>query len=265
MRLSRVDTGMRDAVALVPTAVAAVALCDNATAVHSGWTAFYRHEYPRLARAMFAYTGDREVGYELAQEAMTRAWSHWARVAQLENPAAWTCRVATNLANSTWRRMRLSRRVSIYRGTEEVSAEPDVGVRLAVPRAVAELPRRQRTAIVLRYFSDLPVEDVARLMDCRPGTVTAMTVQAIAKLRSSDRGFNLTGAGPTDAYRYSRAVVRRAADIPRDPAVVVLNPDDEVTAETFTAWLDRRQAGEPVDPGISAAETLAEARASGEA
>lgn len=62
-----------------------------------------------------------------------------------------------------------------------------------------------------------------------------------------------------------RAVVRRAADIPRDPAVVVLNPDDEVTAETFAAWLDRRQAGEPVDPGISAAETLAEARASGEA
>lgn len=60
-------------------------------------------------------------------------------------------------------------------------------------------------------------------------------------------------------------VVRRAADIPRDPAVVVLNPDDEVTPETFTAWLDRRQAGEPVDPGVSAAETLAEARAAGEA
>lgn len=60
-------------------------------------------------------------------------------------------------------------------------------------------------------------------------------------------------------------VVRRASDIPHDPAVVVLNPDDEVTPETFAAWLDHRQAGEPVDPGISAAETLAEARASGEA
>jgi hypothetical protein len=60
-------------------------------------------------------------------------------------------------------------------------------------------------------------------------------------------------------------VVRRAADFPRDPAVVVLNPDDEVTPDAFAAWLDRRQAGEPVDPGISAAETLAEARASGDA
>jgi hypothetical protein len=64
---------------------------------------------------------------------------------------------------------------------------------------------------------------------------------------------------------YSAPVVRRAADIPRDPAIVVLNPEDDVTAEAFVAWLDRRQAGEPIDPGISAAETLTEARASGEA
>jgi len=37
-----------------------------------------------------------------------------------------------------------------------------------------------------------------------------------------------------------------------------------VTAESFNTWLDRRQAGEPVDPGVRAAETLAEARAAGE-
>jgi hypothetical protein len=59
-------------------------------------------------------------------------------------------------------------------------------------------------------------------------------------------------------------VARRPDDVPYDPAVVVLNPDDEVTAESFSAWLDRRQAGEPVDPGVRAADTLTEARAVGE-
>ena len=53
-------------------------------------------------------------------------------------------------------------------------------------------------------------------------------------------------------------------DTPSDPAVVVLNPDAEVTPESFAAWLDRRQAGEPVDPGVRAADTLAQARAAGE-
>ena len=53
-------------------------------------------------------------------------------------------------------------------------------------------------------------------------------------------------------------------DTPSDPAVVVLNPDDEITPGSFAAWLDRRQAREPVDPGVRAADTLAEARAAGE-
>ena len=52
--------------------------------------------------------------------------------------------------------------------------------------------------------------------------------------------------------------------IPSDPAVVVLNPHEEITPESFVAWLDRRQAGEPIDPGVRAADTLADARTAGE-
>ena len=57
------------------------------------------------------------------------------------------------------------------------------------------------------------------------------------------------------------AVARRASDLPSDPAVVVTNPDDDVTAETFRAWLDHRQASEPTSPAVRAADTLAEVRA----
>ena len=59
-------------------------------------------------------------------------------------------------------------------------------------------------------------------------------------------------------------MARRAEDKPLDPAVVVINPDDEVTPEAFYGWLDQVQSGEPLNLGIRAAETLAEARATGE-
>lgn len=59
-------------------------------------------------------------------------------------------------------------------------------------------------------------------------------------------------------------MARRPSDLPSDPAVIVLNPEDEVTAGSFSAWLDRRQAGAPLDPGVRASDTLADARASGE-
>lgn len=50
-----------------------------------------------------------------------------------------------------------------------------------------------------------------------------------------------------------------------EPTVVLVNPDEEVTAEAFEAWLDRRQTGRPTDPTVTAAQTLAEARLAGEA
>lgn len=59
-------------------------------------------------------------------------------------------------------------------------------------------------------------------------------------------------------------IVSGFPDIPSDPAVVVLNPHEEITPESFVAWLDRRQAGEPIDPGVRAADTLADARTAGE-
>ena len=64
--------------------------------------------------------------------------------------------------------------------------------------------------------------------------------------------------------RYGLTVAHRPDDVPSDPAVVVLNPDADVTAESFAAWLDRCQVGEPVDPGVRAADILAEARAAAE-
>ena len=59
------------------------------------------------------------------------------------------------------------------------------------------------------------------------------------------------------------AVVSRAEDMP-DPAVMVVNPDDDVTPEAFRDWLDQLQSGEPLDLGVTAAQTLADARAAGE-
>jgi hypothetical protein len=45
---------------------------------------------------------------------------------------------------------------------------------------------------------------------------------------------------------------------------MAVNPEDKVTSETFTVWLDRRRSGEPLELAATAAQTLAEIRAAGE-
>ncbi len=62
----------------------------------------------------------------------------------------------------------------------------------------------------------------------------------------------------------SWSMARRSDHHPIDPAVVAVNPDEEVTPEAFTTWLDQLQSGEPIELGVTAAQTLAEARAAGE-
>ena len=48
---------------------------------------------------------------------------------------------------------------------------------------LATLPRDQRVALVLRYYEDLPVDEIARIMECRPATARTRIHRALAKLR----------------------------------------------------------------------------------
>ena len=48
---------------------------------------------------------------------------------------------------------------------------------------LAELPARQRAAVVLRYWHDLDERDIADALGCRPGTVGSLLHRAIARLR----------------------------------------------------------------------------------
>ena len=55
--------------------------------------------------------------------------------------------------------------------------------RLVVLRALAKVPPRQRTALVLRYWEDLSVEETAQVMRCAAGTVKSQTVRGLTALR----------------------------------------------------------------------------------
>lgn len=147
--------------------------------------AFCEREYPRLVGALSLYChADHGLSEELAQEALARVCRDWARVARLRSPGAWAHRVAINLANSWYRRRAAERRARARAGpVAEVHHDPDTAAATALRAALAALPRRQREAVVLRHYVDLPVAEVAVLMGCAEGTVKALTHQGLARLR----------------------------------------------------------------------------------
>lgn len=146
--------------------------------------AFIGQEGPRLVGTLALYVGDAGLAEELAQEALVRLCQHWPRVRMMERPGGWLTRVALNLARSSWRRRTAERRALARLGPPvEAAVDPDVATTLAVRRAVAALPERQRRALVLRYYARHSVAEVAAEMSCAEGTVKSLTSKAIAALR----------------------------------------------------------------------------------
>lgn len=147
---------------------------------------FCVREHPRLVGALTLHCRDRHVAAELAQEALARACENWPKVSQMDAPGAWLHRVALNLSSSYFRRRAAERRAGErYRSWQVEDPPPDQAEALAVRSAVARLPPRQRTALVLRFYSDLSVQQTAEVMKCAPGTVKSLTSHALASLRSS--------------------------------------------------------------------------------
>jgi len=149
-------------------------------------TAFCRAEWPRLVGSMSLYVGRRDVAEELAQEALIRVCARWDEIQKADSPSAWAHRVAFNLAKSrgrreaTWARLRVR---AVPRADDHAVADATDAV--AVRAAVASLPTAQRQAVILRYFADLSIRDVAAVMQCPENTVKTHVGRACARLRLS--------------------------------------------------------------------------------
>jgi RNA polymerase sigma factor (sigma-70 family) len=146
--------------------------------------AFCRREWPRLVGSLSLFTGDADLAEELAQETLARVCRDWRKVSNLAAPGAWAHRVALNLARSHYRHRAVARKHAGRLATANEAVDADTATVLAVRDAVSQLPIRQRTALVLRYYSDFSVSETAEAMRCPEGTVKTLTRQAILALRT---------------------------------------------------------------------------------
>jgi RNA polymerase sigma-70 factor (sigma-E family) len=146
---------------------------------------FVREASTGLLRTAVLLAPDRASAEDLLQTALVRTARRWS--AASADPHAYVRRVLVNLAKDGWRnRSRRPVEVAAGAGPEPRLDGPaeQVVLRDEIVRAVAQLPARQRVVLVLRYFEDRPVAEVADLVGCSEGTVKSQTHHALARLRA---------------------------------------------------------------------------------
>jgi RNA polymerase sigma-70 factor (ECF subfamily) len=147
----------------------------------TGFEQLCRDHFANVTRTAYLITGDLAEAADIAQEAFARAFERWTTVSALDRPEAWVHRVAANLAVSWWRRLRVRRSRPLPEAGVVPPPEPPDPALMA---ALRELSPAQRTAVVLRFYADRSIEDVAEALGKRPGTVRALTSQGVARLRA---------------------------------------------------------------------------------
>jgi len=150
---------------------------------------FTAEVYDLLLRTGYLMTGDAKDAEDLAQETLLRVARRWKRVRSMDRPAAYARRILINLVlHDSDRRSRQKAELQPPDGAFEPSDETAVRALREVEDvaefrwALAQLPARQRAVLVLRYWADLPVAEVADVLGCSAGTVTSTASRAAARL-----------------------------------------------------------------------------------
>src|SRR3954468_6796627 len=150
---------------------------------------FFEGQKERLPRALSFITGSRAEAEDLAQEAFTRVFERWDRVAVMEDPAGYLHRTGMNLFRNQYRRTRVRLARTVGLGPEQDVFKP-VEDRDAAARALGSLTRRQRAAIVLTEALGYSGEETGQLLGIKASTVWALTHQARAALRGTVEGID---------------------------------------------------------------------------
>jgi RNA polymerase sigma factor (sigma-70 family) len=137
--------------------------------------ALYRADADRLWRAVFAFAGDAEIASDAVAEAYAQLLRRGAAV---RDPAAWVWRVAFQISRGALKMRRLDEAVSSTH-VEHADAYTDHDLMTAVRR----LPDGQRAAVILFYYADLPVREIADRLGTNSLAVRANLSRGRRRLR----------------------------------------------------------------------------------
>lgn len=145
----------------------------------------YARHAPAMGRLAFLLTGDRQLAEDLMQEAFVRAFGRFRDLRHADSFEWYLRRTVVNLTRSHFRRRRTERDYLARQPRTRIEAPAvDLAEADAMWRALRQLPHRQRTAIVLRYYEDLSDAQVADVMRCPLGTAKSLIHRGLDRLRT---------------------------------------------------------------------------------
>jgi RNA polymerase sigma-70 factor (sigma-E family) len=156
-----------------------------------GFDQFVADRLDRLLRYATAITCDKHLAQDIVQNVLLRAQHKWERIGAMDAPYLYVKRMVTNDYLS-WRHRKAAREIAVER-TELAKHVPSMAdpadahaEREAMRARIAVLPRKQRAALVMRFYEDCNDAEIAQVLGCAESTVRSQLSRALQTLRAHE-------------------------------------------------------------------------------
>lgn len=150
--------------------------CMEAEKDSGGLEELYRAQWAPMVRLAWLMGGRRDEAEDIVHDAFVQLEPRWSSVT---NPAAYLRQTVVNGVRTRQRRDGMERRYHFWQAEHSIDPADyeDLGA------IVDELPDRQRHVLVLRYYLDLTLAEIAELLGCPVGTVKSLIHRGLANVR----------------------------------------------------------------------------------
>lgn len=138
-------------------------------------------------RLAYLLTGDRQLAEDIAQDAFVRVFGRFGNLRESHAFDRYLRTTIVNLTRSHFRRRRIERVYldRLRRAPTDHTILPDIEQHEVLWQKLLELPERQRMAVVLHYYEDLPEHQVADILGISDAAVKSLIARAMKTLREN--------------------------------------------------------------------------------
>jgi len=140
-----------------------------------------QHEKLKLYKMAYLYMKNENDTLDVVQETVARAFASISTVKEPAYFSTWLTKICINTALESIRKK--NKIIYMEQPITEIVNEPAIDEKLDLFEAIEQLDEKYKSVILLKYYQDLPVKEIAQLLQCPEGTVKTNLHRAIQQLK----------------------------------------------------------------------------------
>lgn len=140
-----------------------------------------QHEKLKLYKMAFLYMKNENDALDIVQETVARAFANIGSVKEPAYFSTWLTKICINTALESIRKS--NKIIYMEQPIIEIAEDLVLDEKMDLLEAIEQLDEKYKTVIILKYYQDLPVKDIAQLLQCPEGTVKTNLHRAIQQLK----------------------------------------------------------------------------------